>query len=224
MKTYILSVGGSAIVPGKIDISFLKQLKKTVSKLSKKNKLVIVCGGGKPARDYIKAAKHFGVSDYFSSLAGVRATKLNATLVSLIIHENVLMPDSLKEVKQELRKRNVVVIGALGFHPKMTSDATAAQVSNYLKAEMFINVTDVDGLFDKNPKTHKDAKFIPKISFDDFWKIVSKIKFKAGQHFVLDQSGAKIIKKHKIKTVILKGMDNLEAVIQGRKFKGTVIS
>ena len=224
MKTFVISVGGSAIVPSEIDVKFLKQLKKTVSKLSKKNKLVIVCGGGKPARDYIKAAKHFGVSDHFASLAGIRTTKLNATLVSLIIHGNVLMPDSLKEVNQELRKRNVVVIGALGFHPNMTSDATAAQVSNYTNAEMFINVTDVDGLFTKNPKMHKDAKFIPKISFDDFWKIASKIKFKAGQHFVLDQAGAKIIKRHKIKTDILKGMKNLENVIQGKSFKGTVIS
>ncbi len=224
MKTYVISVGGSAIVPDEIDVKFLKQLKKTVVKLSKRNKLVIVCGGGKVARDYIKAAKHFGVHDRMSSLAGIKATKLNATLVSLILHGNVSMPDSLKEVKNELKKRNVVVVGALGFQPGMTSDGDAAQVTAYLKANMFINVTDVDGLFNKNPKEHTDAKFIPKISFDDFWKIASKIKYKAGQHFVLDQAAAKIIRKYKIKTIILKGMNNLEKAIQGRKFKGTVIN
>jgi len=224
MKTYVISIGGSAIVPDEIDIKFLKQLKKTVSKLSKNNKLVIVCGGGKPARDYIKAAKQFNVSDSMSCLAGIQSTKLNATLVSLIVHGNPFMPNSLKEVKYALNKRNIVVIGALGFQPNMTSDGDAAQVAAYLNAEMFINVTDVAGLYDKNPKEFKNAKFIPKISFEDFWKIASKIKFKAGQHFVLDQSGAKIIKQHKIKTVIVKGMDNLEQVILGKKFKGTVIS
>ena len=224
MKTFVISVGGSAIVPGEIDVKFLKQLKKTISKLSKRNKLVIVCGGGKPARDYIKAAKHFGVHDRMASLVGIRTTKLNATLVSLVLHGNVSMPDSLKEVKSELNKRNVVVIGALGFQPGMTSDGDAAQVAVYIKANMFINVTDVDGLFDKNPKEHKNAKFIPYISFNDFWKIASKIKYKAGQHFVLDQAGAKIIRKSKIKTVILKGMKNLEAVVLNKPFKGTVIS
>ena len=224
MKTYVISVGGSAIVPDKIDINFLKQLKSTIAKISKNNKIVIVCGGGRVAREYISAAKQFGVSDSLSCLAGIQSTKLNAALVSLIVHGNPFIPNSLKEVKNVLSKRNVAVIGALGYQPNMTSDGDAAQAANYLNAEMFINVTDVDGLFDKNPKEHKDAKFIPKISFNDFWKIASKIKFKAGQHFVLDQSGAKVIKQNRIKTVIVKGMNNLEAVILGKKFKGTVIN
>ncbi|MEK6886468.1 MAG: UMP kinase [Nanoarchaeota archaeon] len=224
MKTFVISVGGSAIVPYKIDINFLKQLKATISRVSKNNKIVIVCGGGKTAREYIQAAKQFDVSDALSCLAGIQATKLNASLVSLVVHGNPFIPNSLNEVKQVLTKKNVAVIGALGYQPNMTSDGDAAQVAVYLKAEMFINVTDVDGLFTKNPKEHKDARFIPEISFSNFWNIASKIKFKAGQHFVLDQSGAKIIKQHKIKTVIVKGMDNLEKVILNKKFKGTIIN
>lgn len=224
MKTIVISVGGSAIVPDKIDVNFLKNLRKTVDKLKKNNKLVIVCGGGKTARDYIKAAKELGTTDSLACLAGIRATKLNATLVSLAIHGNVEMPDLLSEVKIQLSKQNVVVVGALGFQPNMTSDGDAAQIAEYLHAEMFINLTDVDGLFDKNPKVYDSAKFIPQISFEDFWDIASKIQFTAGQHFVLDQAGAEIIKKAKIKTVIVKGLTNLENVILGKKFKGTVIS
>ncbi len=224
MKTYVISIGGSAIVPDKINVIFLKKLRKTVNKISKKNKVVLVCGGGKPARDYIKAAKALGISDSLACLAGIRTTKLNATLVSLAVHGNISMPDTLKEVKKVLRKRNIAVVGALGFQPNMTSDGDAADIARYLKAKMFINVTDVSGLYDKNPKEFKNAKFIPEISFNNFWKIASKIKFKAGQHFVLDQSGAKIIKKHRIKTVIIKGLDNLEKVILNKSFKGTIIS
>lgn len=223
MKTYVVSVGGSAIVPDKIDVDFLKKLRKTVDRLKKKVKLVIVCGGGRTAREYIKAAKELGISDSLACLAGIRTTKLNATLVSLAIHGNISMPDSLDEVKKEIKNKNVVVVGALGFQPNMTSDGDAAQIAAALNAEMFINLTDVLGLYTKNPKKYKDAKFIPQISFEDFWKIASKIKFKAGQHFVLDQAGAKEIKKHKIKTVILKGLDNLENLILGKKFKGTTI-
>ncbi|HME86815.1 MAG TPA: UMP kinase [Candidatus Nanoarchaeia archaeon] len=224
MKTVVISVGGSAIVPDKIDITFLKNLKQSVAKLSKNNKLVIVCGGGKVARDYIAATKPFHVPDSLACLAGIRTTKLNATLVSLVLRGNTDMPDSMPELKHELKKRNVVIVGALGFQPNMTSDGDAAQIAHAVNADMFINLTDVDGLFDKNPKTHKDAKFIPEISFETFWGIASKIKFKAGQHFVLDQAGAKIIKQHKIKTIILKGLKNLENSILGRSFKGTIIS
>ncbi|MBN2420751.1 UMP kinase [Candidatus Woesearchaeota archaeon] len=224
MKTFVISVGGSAIVPDKIDVSFLKNLRKTVDKLKKNKKLVIVCGGGKTARDYIKAAKELGTSDSLACLAGIMTTKLNATLVSLAVHGNIDMPDSLDDVKKELELKNVVVVGALGFQPNMTSDGDAAQIAEYLKAEMFINLTDVDGLFDKNPKIYDNAEFIPRISFEDFWEIASKIGFKAGQHFVLDQAGAEIIKKARMKTVIVKGLANLENVILGKKFKGTVIS
>jgi uridylate kinase len=224
MKTFVISIGGSTIVPDKIQVGFLKQLKKTIDKLKKNNKLVLVCGGGKTARDYIKAAKELGISDSLACLAGIRATKLNATLVSLSIHGNIDMPDSLIQVKKDLDNKNVVVVGALGFQPNMTSDGDAAQIAEYLNAEMFVNLTDVDGLFDKNPKIYDSAKFIPEISFENFWQIASKIEFKAGQHFVLDQSGAEVIRRAKIKTVILKGLQNLENAILGRKFKGTVIS
>lgn len=223
MKTFVISVGGSAIVPYKIDVKFLKALKQTVAKISKNNKIVIVCGGGKTARDYIAAAKELGTNDSLSCLAGIRSTKLNATLVSLALKGSVNMPDSLSEVKKEISKKNVVVVGALGFQPNMTSDGDAAQIAEYLKADMFINLTDVDGLFDKNPKEYKNAKFIPHISFEDFWKIASKIKFKAGQHFVLDQSGAKTIMKAKIPTIIIKGLNNLENLVLGKTFKGTLI-
>jgi uridylate kinase len=48
--------------------------------------------------------------------------------------------------------------------------------------------------------------------------------YSPGQHFILDQHAAKIIKKHKVKTVILgKNLQNLKSYLQGKKFIGTVI-
>jgi len=224
MGTYVISIGGSAIVPGKININFLKKLKKTVKKISRNNKIILVCGGGYPSRKYMDAARALGASESLAALAGIRTTKLNATLVALATYGGIEMPDSLKEVGKLLKKHNIIVCGALGFQPNMTSDGDAADIARYMKAKMFINLTDVSGLYDKNPKKYKSAKFIPKISFNEFSKITSKIKYKPGQHFVLDQAGSKIIKKHRIKTVILKGLDNLERVILGKKFKGTTIN
>jgi uridylate kinase len=51
-----------------------------------------------------------------------------------------------------------------------------------------------------------------------------KIPFKAGQHFVLDQQAAVIIRKHKIKTYILgKNMKNFNNLLKNKKFIGTTI-
>ena len=59
----------------------------------------------------------------------------------------------------------------------------------------------------------------------DFYRMANKIKFKAGQHFVLDQTASKIIKQNKIKTYIVnKDLKNLKKVLKEKNFNGTVIS
>ena len=51
----VISLGGSLIVPEKVDVKFLKEFKKIILKNTKKHKFVIVCGGGSIARKYIQA-------------------------------------------------------------------------------------------------------------------------------------------------------------------------
>ena len=93
----------------------------------------------------------------------------------------------------------------------------------YLKTK-FINLTDVSGLYNKDPKNNKNAKLINKISWNDFESKSKKIRFSAGQHFVLDQKASTIIKKHKITTYILgPNLGNLENVLKNKNFKGTLI-
>ena len=110
------------------------------------------------------------------------------------------------------------------FKPHSTSDSAAAEIAKKFKTD-FINLTNVDGLFDKNPLKNKNAKLIHSISWENFDKITNKIKYKPGQHFVLDQSASKIIRKNKIATYILgKNLKNLDNLLKGKKFKGTTIS
>ena len=85
-------------------------------------------------------------------------------------------------------------------------------------------MTNVKGLHDKNPKEYKDAKFIPKISWEDFNALANKIKFHPGQHFVLDQTAAKMILKNKITTYIIESPKELDNLLNKKKFVGTKIS
>ncbi len=225
MKKVVISLGGSVIVPDKVDYNYLKKFKKLISKFSKKNKVVIVTGGGSTARDYINSVKKISSKELVNSVVGIAATRLNARLVAGIFDKIDLIPEELKDVKKDLRNNNLVICGALGMQPNMTSDGNAAEVAELIKADFFINITNVKGLYTSNPKTNKNAKFIEKISFEDFMTRVNKIKFKAGQHFVLDQSAAKIINKSKTKTYIVdSNLKNIEKVLKGKKFEGTTIS
>ena len=217
----IISLGGSLINPGRINYGFLKEFRNVIKKFPL-HKIVIVTGGGKIARDYIEALGN--KNEKIRSLIGIAVTKLNAMLVSNFLGSEIVVPDSLDDVKKLLRRKNLVVCGALGYREKMTSDGTAADVARYLKADLLVNVTNVKGLYDKDPRRFKDVEFIPKISFEDFLKKAKKIKFQPGQHFVLDKVASEIIAKYGIRAVILTGTRNLKNCLSGRKFIGTVIN
>jgi len=226
-KIVILSLGGSLIIPDKINFKFLRKFKKLILKNTKKYKFVVVCGGGSIARDYIHGLEKEKIKKkhLFQSLLGIASTRLNARFMAYFFGEetNSGIPHNMKEVKNLLTKHDIIFCGALRYAQKETSDGTSAKLANYFKST-FINLTNVDGLYNKNPSKYKQAKLISKISWKEFNKIANKQKFKPGQHFVLDQSASKIILKNKIPTYILGNkIKQLNNLLKEKKFRGTII-
>ena len=225
-EVIVFSLGGSLIVPDSVDYRYLHKFKLFIDKLLRNYKVIVVTGGGKTARKYIESLKKERTGEVFYSLVGIMATKLNARLISGLFSIKGQIPDRLIDVKKQLDKKRIVICGALGFQPDMTSDGDAAEIAEYLKAKIFINLTNVDGLFDKNPLTYKNAKLIKFITYDNFLDIINGIKYEAGQHFVLDQAAAVIISKSKMPTLIINGrkLENVSNYLQGKRFLGTIIS
>ncbi len=224
-KIIVLSLGGSLIVPEKIDPNFLREFKKTIISNSKEYKFIVVCGGGTVARKYISALKEMGLNEELQSFAGISATRMNARFMSYLFKINPRrgIPHTLKTIKKYIKKQSVVFCGALEYKPNQTSDSTAVEIASSFDT-IFINLTNVDGLYNKNPSKHKNAKMIPKISWKKFYEIANEKEFKPGQHFVLDQTAAKIIKNNKIKTYILgKNLKELDNLLKNKRFKGSVI-
>src|SRR3989338_869593 len=222
-KLVVLSLGGSLIIPEDVDVSYLKKFREIIRKNVKKYKFIIVCGGGNAARKYISALKDIGVNETLQSYAGISATRTNARFMSYFFNQNpnLGIPQKMEEIHKYLRKQDIVFCGALEYKPKQTSDSTSAQIAHHFKT-VFINLTNVNGLYDKNPKEFKSARFIPEISWKSFWKLANKIKYEPGQHFVLDQTAAKIIMKHKIPTYILgKNPKELDNFLNRKGFIGT---
>lgn len=225
-KVVVISLGGSLIVPEKIDPTYLPKFIKVIRKRSKKNKFVLVCGGGTIARKYISTLKAQGRPNKELAEAGIRATRMNARFVMQLFgeHANKSLPENMKDVKDYLEKNDIVICGALRYEKNSTSDGTAAKIADYLKAGYFINITDVRGLYSDNPKTNPKAKFIPQESWKAFEARALKIKHHPGQHFVLDQQAATMIRKNKIKTYIISGdVKNLNKLLKGKNFVGTKI-
>ena len=219
-----MSLGGSIIVPDGVNSKFISNFKKLISTVNAK--VVVVVGGGKTARTYINGLRGLGENDKVQSLFGIAVTRFHAKFLAQYfgVQANAKIPHTLKEVKRLLRKNKIVFCGGLRYEPDQTSDSTAAKLARNLGAE-FVNMTNVKGLYDKDPKKFKNAKFISEISYKDFHKMATKIKYKPGQHFVLDQHASVIIRKNKVKTVILgSNLKNFGNYLRGKRFVGTVIS
>jgi len=222
-KIIVISLGGSLIVPDKINLKFLEEFKKILLKNIKKNKFIIVCGGGNTARIYIN-----GIKDkiLYQSLIGIASTRFNAKFMTYFFEKNSnkVIPRDMTEVENLIKKHDLIFCGALRYAKNETSDATATKLARYFNTE-FINLSDVAGLYDKNPKKFKNAKFIPEISSREFLKVAKKTGFTPGQHFILDKKAAKTIHKYNIPAYLLgPNLKNLDNLLNNRHFVGTVIS
>jgi len=224
-KIVVLSLGGSLIVPDQIDVSLLKKFRSVLNKHSKSYKFVVVCGGGSIARKYISALNEDEKKEYFQSLMGISVTRLNARFLAYFFGKDPEfgIPHDIRHVKNLLKKNEVVFCGGLRYAPDQTSDTNAVKLAHEFKTS-FVNLTNVQGLYDKNPSKFKDAKFLPKTTIAEFNRIVMSIPSKPGMHAPVDHSAMKLIKKNNIRTVIIgKDMDQFDRYLSGKEFTGTII-
>ena len=101
--------------------------------------------------------------------------------------------------------------------------ANAAVCAEKIKADLFIKLTNVEGIFTKDPKKYKSARLIEKLSFGELGKIAEK-KTAPAQYGILDPLALAVINRKKIKTVVMSGRNpkHLFDVLQGGPH-GTVI-
>lgn len=222
-KTIVISLGGSLIVPDNIDIQFLREFKIIIEKFLKKRfRFVIICGGGKLARNLQQAAsKIANAKNEDLDWLGIYATRSNAVLVRGIFNEYA--NESIISNPNEKISSNKSIIVASGWKPGFSTDYDAVLLAKNLGINEVVNMSNVDYVYDKDPKKYKNAKKIERIKWDKFRKLISS-KWKAGMNVPFDPVAAKEAQKSKIKVKIIgSGLKNLENLLSGKKFKGTVI-
>ncbi|RMD58407.1 UMP kinase [Candidatus Woesearchaeota archaeon] len=212
-KTVVLSVGGSLINPGKINTGFLKKLRAQIK--NSPYKTVLVCGGGKIAREYAAAAKKLGLAREKQDIVGIAATHLNAELVRQLF--------SAKKVhsKPEIVKEKIII--AAGWKPGCSTDYDAVLWAEKLKAKHLVNLTNTDYIYDKNPKL-KGAKPYKRVDWKEYFSIIPK-KWKPGLSTPFDPIAARKASKLNLKVACINGkrITQLEKYLSGKKFIGTVI-
>ena len=80
-------------------------------------------------------------------------------------------------------------------------------MAEYVDADLVINATSVDGLYDKDPNKFDDAVMFSEVTTSKLLEIVSGNETKAGTYEFIDKTAIEIIKRSAIKTVIVNGND-----------------
>lgn len=226
MPTYIISLGGSLIVPnGTINVPYLKQFERFIRRrLKGGDRFVIVTGGGGFTREYQRAARAMTrlTRDDLDWL-GIHVTRLNAHLLRTIFRD-VARPALCKDPTRIAQlKKYPVVIGA-GWKPGWSTDYVAVRIAKRLKASMVVNLSNIDYVYDKDPRKYKTAKKIEEIDWPSFREIVGSA-WDPGLHAPFDPVASRLAHHTKIPVIILNGKDleNVGRALDGEPFKGTRI-
>lgn len=224
----VVSVGGSLIASKEgIDAVFLSSFKKTIINLVKEKemKFIIVCGGGKTARDYQNAYKETDpeASDFVLDLIGIEATKLNAYLMGIIFGDVADQEIINDPTRNFFTNKNVVI--ASGWKSGCSTDYDAVLLSRGIEAKKIINLSNIDGVYDGDPRSVSKVKRFREVSWDEYLKLIPG-KWTPGLSTPFDPVASKKAKELGMEVFITNGnnLENMKLYLESGFFKsGTII-
>ena len=218
----VVTLGGSVIIRDH-NPQLFKDYAKVLKRINEEHDLFVVVGGGKTARDYIGIARGVGASEALCDDVGIDVTRLNARLLTMALGDNAYprIPENFHQALEFATSGKMVVMG--GTEPAHSTDAVGSILAEFVEADLLINATSVDGLYDKDPKKYSDAKLFQEVTPSQMMDCLAGNEVKAGTYEFLDHTAIQIIKRSSIKTVILNG-ENPENIEKAIKEKiGTLI-
>jgi len=227
METVVLSLGGSVLIKeNEPDTTYLRALAKVLLGISSKYKLFVVTGGGKIARSYIKSGRDLGADETFLDEMGIDVTRLNARLLITALGDKAFHapPRNYDDALHAGRSHAIVVMG--GVSPGITTDAVSALLAERVRAKRLVNATSVDGAYTADPKKDPSAERISRMDYKGLVELVGNSPARAGPNNVFDAVGARVLERSRIELAIVDGKDlsNLIDAVEGKKFKGTLVS
>jgi uridylate kinase len=220
----VLRIGGS-VVASPVNTELMSKYAELLRNLRMNHhEIVAIVGGGKLAREFIAVAKDLELNEQAQDEIAISVSRLYAQLfVKKLGSEGCgRVVTTLGKAAECLQEGKIIVMG--GLKPGITTDAVAALVAERIKADLLVKSTDQDGVYDKDPRKHKDAMKLDHLFLEDLCKILELDKHEAGMHQVIDPVAIEVLKRRKVKLVVVNGFnpENVLAAVNGENV-GTMI-
>ena len=195
-----------------IDVSTVDRVAKEIAQVCKLGiEICLVIGAGNIFRGLSGAAAGMdrASADYMGMLATVmNSLAMQNSLERLNVQTRVQSAISMTEVCEtytrrrairHMEKNRIVIFAAGTGNPYFTTDTAAALRASEMDCEAIFKGTMVDGIYDKDPKEHKDAKKFQSITFSD---VLSK------NLRVLDSSAVSLARESNIPIIVFSINEN----------------
>jgi len=221
MNATVVKVGGSlALYPEK-----LRKLCIKISEISKKQKLIVVPGGGEFADVVRHLDKRFRLSCNISHKMAILGLDQYGLFLSDLMPCSVTT-DKIEEITRflDLDKLPIFLPSNLLFLENplenswaVTSDSIAVYIAYRLQVTKVLLVTDVDGIYNNNPKTVSDAKLIKDLS--------AGALFAMNKRTSVDEALPKLLLKTPIDCYVVNGLfpERIKLVLEGEDSICTLI-
>lgn len=227
-EVFVLSLGGSLVVPnGGIDTAFLQDFNSFIRHQisSKKRRFFITVGGGGTSRHYQKAASEVlkeAIDHLDRDWLGLHATRLNAQLIRTIFRD-IADQRVIKHYEVILKIEKPVAIAA-GWKPGWSTDYCAITLCQDYNIPEAINLTNIDHVYDQDPRSNPNAKPLEDITWEKYRAMVGD-NWTPGMNAPFDPIASKLAQDDDITVKILNGknLDNLARALDEKDFVGTTI-
>lgn len=230
-KRALLKISGEALAGEKgygISGTVIEQVAREIQSVCQKSiQLGVVIGAGNIFRGV--AAATGGMDRASSDYMGMLATCINALALqdaleglgvqtrvqSAIAMAQVAEPYIRRKAIRHLEKGRIVIFAAGTGNPYFTTDTAAALRGMEIEAEVILKATNVDGIYDKDPKKFPDARRMASISHHE--------ALNKGLR-VLDPTAVSLTMDNKMPIIIFKLMEegNILKVLKGHPI-GSII-
>jgi uridylate kinase len=231
MITKIISVGGSIIAPEKPDSVFLESFTALVRNWLKEDenrRLILVAGGGAPARIYqqtynmIVSNNGEKADSNTADWIGIMATRLNAQLLKACFGD--LCKQDVVYNPMELNDFTGRILVAAGWKPGFSTDNDAVLLAEKYKADTVVNLSNIEKVYTDDPRTNPNAKPLDSISWNDFRKMIGD-DWIPGKNSPFDPIASKKAEQLGLTVICASGKDirNIKNILNDKPFTGTRI-